>query len=137
MDWFLYYLIILIKKCKIPYKILHKALLFSRSQVDCLKNRKIWRAPLTIEFDIFFAEICTHFVLTNVYKSVFGNFLFRLDLFITNPVVKISLELFNSMTGKTSTRRTSWKLQPNSIYRSSHRRCSAKKMVFLETLQNS
>ena len=31
----------------------------------------------------------------------------RLDLFITNPVVKISLELFNLMTGKTSTRQIS------------------------------
>ena len=53
MDWFLYYLIMLIKKCKIPYKILDKALLFSRNQVFCLKNWKLWRALTTLEFNIF------------------------------------------------------------------------------------
>ena len=53
IDWFLYYFIILIKQCKIPYKALDKALLFSRNQVFCLKNLKIWRAPTTLEFNIF------------------------------------------------------------------------------------
>ena len=51
MDWF-YYMIILIKWCKIPYKNLDKALLFSKIQVFYLKNWKLWRAP-TIEFNIF------------------------------------------------------------------------------------
>ena len=50
MDWFLYYFILLIKQCKILYKTLDKALLFSRNQVICLKNRKLWRAPANIFF---------------------------------------------------------------------------------------
>ena len=56
MDWFSYYFTVLIKQCKIPYKILNKALLFSKNQVFCLKNWKLWRAPTTLEF-IFFVEI--------------------------------------------------------------------------------
>ena len=49
MDWFYYDLIMLIKSCKIPYKNLDKALMFSRNQFFCLKNWKFWRAPTTIE----------------------------------------------------------------------------------------
>ena len=53
MDWFCYNLIILFKECKILLKNLDKALLFSRNDVLCLKMWKLWRAPTTLEFDIF------------------------------------------------------------------------------------
>ena len=53
MNWFLYYLIIPIEWCKIPYKTLDKTLLFSRNQGVCLKNWKFWRAPTTVEFNLF------------------------------------------------------------------------------------
>ena len=58
---FFYSLIILIKLCKIRYLKLDKALIFPRNQVICLKNWKIWRAPTTIKFNIFFAEILLTF----------------------------------------------------------------------------
>ena len=54
---FFYGLILLIKSCKISYSNLDKALLFSRNQVFCLKNRKLWGGATTIEFNIF----CWHF----------------------------------------------------------------------------
>ena len=50
---FLYDLVILIKYCKIPYKSVDKALLFSRNEVFCLKNWKLWRAPTTLDFNNF------------------------------------------------------------------------------------
>ena len=53
MDWFCHNLIVLIKKCKIPYKNLNKALLLWRNQVLCLKIWKLWRAPTTLQFNIF------------------------------------------------------------------------------------
>ena len=53
IDWFYYNLIILIKQCKIPYKNVDKALLFSRNQVFCLKIWNLWRAPTTLQFNIF------------------------------------------------------------------------------------
>ena len=40
-----------------PYKNLDKALLFLRNQVFCLKIWKLWRAPTTLQFNIF----CWHF----------------------------------------------------------------------------
>ena len=46
---FFYGLILLIKSCKISYSNLDKALLFSRNQVFCLKNRKLWGDATTIE----------------------------------------------------------------------------------------
>ena len=49
-DWFF---IILIKLSKIWYLNLDKALLFPRTKVICLKNWKLWRAPTTIKFIIF------------------------------------------------------------------------------------
>ena len=48
-----YNLIILIKQCKIQWLNLDKALLFPRNQAICMKNWKLWRAPTTIEFNIF------------------------------------------------------------------------------------
>ena len=68
MDWFCYDLIILIKKCENPYKNLDKPLLFSRNQV-CLKKWKVWRAPTTTEFNIFWSKLRTRFLLTNVFKK--------------------------------------------------------------------
>ena len=56
-----YILIVLIKLCKIQYLNLDQALLFSRNQVVCLKNWKLWRAPTTTDFNNFFwnfAHIC-------------------------------------------------------------------------------
>ena len=53
MDWFYYHLIILIKLCKIPYKNLDKVLLFWRNQVFCMKIWNLWRAPTTLQFNIF------------------------------------------------------------------------------------
>ena len=53
MELFFCYLVILIKECKIPYKDSGKALLFSRNEVFCLKNSKIWRVLTTIAFNIF------------------------------------------------------------------------------------
>ena len=57
-------------------------LLFSRNQVLCLKNWKLWRAPYkTLIF--FFLKFCTHFLLAKVYKRMFGIFFIflRLELF--------------------------------------------------------
>ena len=58
-DWFFYYLIILIKWCKIAYKTLDKALLFSRNTEFCLKNWKLWQAPTTIYFKYLLLKFCT------------------------------------------------------------------------------
>ena len=67
MDWFYYDLIILIKWYKISYENLDKALLFSTSQVFCLKNWKLWGAQTTIEFNVFCSNF-VRFLLTIVYK---------------------------------------------------------------------
>ena len=70
---FLYNLVILIKLCKISYKNLDKALLFSRNHVFCLKIWKFWRAPTTLQFfttQYFLLKLDTHFLLTNVYKRM-------------------------------------------------------------------
>ena len=79
LDWFLYYLIILIKQCKIPHKTLDKALLFSKNQVFCLKNWKLWRAPTTTEFNIFcwnFAHV-SYLLMSTKGCSGFFKILFR------------------------------------------------------------
>ena len=47
IKWFFYIFIILINKCKTPYKKLGNSLLFLRNQVCCLKNWNIWEAPTT------------------------------------------------------------------------------------------
>ena len=44
---------VLIKLCKIRYLNQGKPPLFSRNQVFCLKNWKLWRAPTTIGFKFF------------------------------------------------------------------------------------
>ena len=58
-DWFFYYLIILIKWCKIAYKTLDKALLFSRNTEFCLKNWKLWQTPTTVDFKYLLLKFCT------------------------------------------------------------------------------
>ena len=52
-DDFFYNLLVPIKSCKIQYLNWGRPLLFSRNQIFCLKNWKLWRAPTTIEFNIF------------------------------------------------------------------------------------
>ena len=79
MDWFLHYFVILIKQCKIPYKTLDKGLLFSRNQVFCLKNWNLWRAPTTLEFNLFYWNFA-HVYLPMSIKWCSGFFLFCLDL---------------------------------------------------------
>ena len=74
MDWFYYDLIILIKECETLHKNLDKVLLFSRSQIFCLKNWKFWRAPTTIEFNIFcwtFAHVSYLRMSTKGYPGFF------------------------------------------------------------------
>ena len=78
MDWFLYYFIILIKECKISYKTLDKALLFSRNQVFCLKNWKLWRAPTTLEFNFFCWNFAHVSYLPMSTKACSGFFLYCL-----------------------------------------------------------
>ena len=56
------------------YLNLDKALLFPKNQVICLKNLKLWRAPTTVEFNIFLLKFCTRFLLNNVYKNLLGIF---------------------------------------------------------------
>ena len=80
MDWFLYYFIILIKECKIPYKTLDNALLFSRNEVLCLKNWKLWQAPTTQEFNIFCWNFAHVSYLPMSTKGCLGFYLFCLDL---------------------------------------------------------
>ena len=67
----------------IPYKNFDKVLLFSRNQVFCLKIWKFWRAPTTLQFNIFgrnFAHVfyllmsrkgCVGFFFVNVLNELF------------------------------------------------------------------
>ena len=79
-DRFFYNSIILIKKRKICYLNLGKALLFPKNQAICLKNLKHWRAPSTTDLNIF----CWNFVyvsnLTMSTRARSGLFLVCLDL---------------------------------------------------------
>ena len=96
--WFFFYnFVIVIEYRKTPYKNLDKALLFSRNQVFCLKDWKLWRAPTTIDFINFcwnFAHVSLR-LLTNSYKRVFGISLFRLDLEL---LAKIKRPCFYKLT---------------------------------------
>ena len=73
-------LIMLINWCKIQYLNLEKALVLPRSQIICLENWELWRAPTTVEFNIY----CWNFVRVSVLrmstKGCMGFFLFCLDL---------------------------------------------------------
>ena len=95
VDWFYYDLIILIKKCENPYRNLVKVLLFSRDQVFCLKNWKLWGTPTTIKFNVFLLKLCTRFLLINIYKRVFGIFFILFCLNLDIEICKTWLVLPN------------------------------------------
>ena len=68
----------LIKWWKIQYLNLDKVLVFPRKQVICLKNWKLWRAPNTVEFNIFCWNFAHDFVLPMSTKGCEGfSILFR------------------------------------------------------------
>ena len=79
MDWFYYDLIILIKERETPYRNLDKALLFSRNQVFCLKNWKLWRDPTPMKFNIFCWKFAHISYLPMSTKWCLWSFLFCLD----------------------------------------------------------
>ena len=100
-EWLFYNLIKVMKLHKILYLDLDKALLFSRNQVICLKNWKLWRVPTTVKFNNLNLPLPklnppspgeTSFKkprlirVNDVYKRVFGIFLifFRSWVIIKN-----------------------------------------------------
>ena len=87
MEWFFYNLVILIKLYKIWYLNFDKALLFLRNQAICLKNWKLWQAPATRKF-FFLLKFCISFLLSNVYKRVFGIFFILYRSWVINKNVK-------------------------------------------------
>ena len=62
------------------YKDLDKALLFLRNQAFCLKIWKLWRAPTTLQFNIFCWNFAHVFYLPMSTKAYVGFYLFCLDL---------------------------------------------------------
>ena len=66
----------LIKWCKIQYLNLDKTFVFRRNQVICQKNWKLWRAPTTVQFNIF-AEILRTFPSDKCLQKVLWDVLFR------------------------------------------------------------
>ena len=57
-----------------------KALLFPRNQVICLKNWKFWRAPINIEFNVFWWNFAHVFYLKMSTEGCSGLLIFCLDL---------------------------------------------------------
>ena len=88
VDWFFYNLIILIKLCKIQDLNLDKAPLFPRNQVICLKNWKLWRAPTTIKFNIFWWNFAHVSYLTMSTKGCSEYFFILFRSWIINKNVK-------------------------------------------------
>ena len=76
MEWFFYNLLILIKVCKIRYLNVDK---FGETGLFVWKIENFDELQLP-ESLIFLLKFCTRFLLNNVYKRVFGVFLFCLDL---------------------------------------------------------
>ena len=74
MEWFFYNLVIVIKLYKLRYLNIDKVLLFSRKQVICLKNWKVWRAPTTTKFNIFWWNFAHFSYLTMSTKACSGFF---------------------------------------------------------------
>ena len=66
--------------CKIPCKNWDKALSFSRKQVFCLNIWKLWRAPTTLQFNIFCWNLAHISYLPMSTKECAGFFSFCLDL---------------------------------------------------------
>ena len=62
-----------------PIQNLDKALLFLRNRVFCLKLWKFWRAPTTLQFNIFCWNFALVFYLSLSTKVCVGFFLFCLD----------------------------------------------------------
>ena len=87
-EWLFYNLVILIKLYQIRYQNLDNALLFPRNQAICLKNWKLWRAPTTIKFKIFWWNFAQRFLLSNVYKRLFEIFFLFKPWVITKNVKK-------------------------------------------------
>ena len=71
-----------------PYKNFHKALLFSRNQVFCLKNWKLWQSPTIIEFNIFCLNFAHVSFLPMSGKGCLGRFKFCLDLQLFAKITK-------------------------------------------------
>ena len=89
MNWFYYNLIILIEQCKIPYKNLDKALLFSRNYILSLKIWKPWRASTTLQFNTFCWNFAHVFYLPMSTKGCAGFLLFCLDLKLFAKIKKV------------------------------------------------
>ena len=67
-------------------KKLAKALLLSRNQVFRLKIWKLWRAPITLEFNIFCWNLAHVSYLPMSTKEFSGFFLFCLDLELLSKI---------------------------------------------------
>ena len=78
-EWLFYNLVLLIKLCKIGYLNLDKVLLFPRNHVICFKNWKFWRAPTTIQFNIFCWNfgLVSYLTTSTKWSSGFFSILFR------------------------------------------------------------
>ena len=68
------------KKCKMPYKNLDKALFFFEKPGILPENLKTLTSSNYPTVQYFLLKLRTRFLLTNVYKRVCGIFLFYLDL---------------------------------------------------------
>ena len=78
MDWFYCDLITLMKKCKMPYKNLDKALFFFEKPGILPENLKTLTSSNYPTVQYFLLKLRTRFLLTNVYKSVCGIFFISL-----------------------------------------------------------
>ena len=80
----------LIKWMKTHYLNLGEALLFPRNQVIWLKSLKLWQAPTTVVFNIFFWNFAHVSVLPMLTKECVGFFKFYLDLALLINLVSVS-----------------------------------------------
>ena len=88
MEWFFYNLVILIKLYKTRYLNLNKALLFPRNQAIYVKYWKLWRAPTTTKFNIFFWNFAHVSYLTMFSKECLGFFFILFRSGVINKNVK-------------------------------------------------
>ena len=88
MKLFFINLVILMKLYKIRYPNLDKPLLFPRKQAICLKNWKLWRAPTTLEFNIFCWNFARVSYLTMSTKGCSGFFFILFRSWVINKNVK-------------------------------------------------
>ena len=73
---------------KICYVSLDKALLFPKNQAMCLKNWKLWRAPTTTEFYIFYWNFAHVSYLTVSTNACSGFFFILFRSWVVNKNVK-------------------------------------------------